>query len=44
MKIGRNDPCYCGSGRKHKKCCKELENKLAIINSDNLLTNENKQF
>ena len=20
-KIGRNDPCYCGSGRKHKKCC-----------------------
>ena len=19
--IGRNDPCYCGSGRKHKKCC-----------------------
>lgn len=20
-KIGRNDPCLCGSGRKHKKCC-----------------------
>lgn len=20
-KIGRNDPCYCGSGRKFKKCC-----------------------
>ena len=20
-KIGRNDPCYCGSGRKYKKCC-----------------------
>ena len=19
-KIGRNDPCYCGSGRKYKKC------------------------
>ena len=18
---GRNDPCYCGSGKKHKKCC-----------------------
>ncbi len=18
---GRNDPCYCGSGRKYKKCC-----------------------
>jgi preprotein translocase subunit SecA len=20
-KIGRNDPCTCGSGKKHKKCC-----------------------
>ena len=20
-KIGRNEPCYCGSGRKYKKCC-----------------------
>lgn len=19
--IGRNDPCYCGSGKKYKKCC-----------------------
>lgn len=21
MKLGRNDPCHCGSGRKYKKCC-----------------------
>ena len=21
VKIGRNDPCPCGSGLKHKKCC-----------------------
>lgn len=21
MKIGRNDPCFCGSGAKYKKCC-----------------------
>lgn len=21
IKIGRNDPCYCGSGKKYKKCC-----------------------
>lgn len=21
MKIGRNDPCWCGSGKKWKKCC-----------------------
>jgi uncharacterized protein YecA (UPF0149 family) len=20
-RIGRNDPCPCGSGRKYKKCC-----------------------
>jgi preprotein translocase subunit SecA len=20
-KVGRNDPCPCGSGRKFKKCC-----------------------
>ena len=20
-KIGRNDPCHCGSGQKYKKCC-----------------------
>lgn len=20
-KVGRNDPCPCGSGRKYKKCC-----------------------
>ena len=23
-KIGRNDPCYCGSGIKYKKCCGKL--------------------
>jgi len=21
IKTGRNDPCFCGSGRKYKKCC-----------------------
>ncbi|MFN5684903.1 SEC-C metal-binding domain-containing protein, partial [Bradyrhizobium sp.] len=20
-KIGRNDPCPCGSGKKYKRCC-----------------------
>ncbi len=23
-KLGRNDPCPCGSGKKYKKCCKSL--------------------
>jgi hypothetical protein len=21
MKIGRNEPCHCGSGLKYKRCC-----------------------
>jgi uncharacterized protein len=24
LKLGRNDPCYCGSGKKYKKCCGAL--------------------
>lgn len=28
-KIGRNDPCHCGSGRKHKQCCLEKDEKAA---------------
>jgi preprotein translocase subunit SecA len=24
-KVGRNDPCPCGSGKKYKKCCLEKE-------------------
>lgn len=25
-KVGRNDPCPCGSGQKFKKCCAEIGN------------------
>lgn len=28
MKIGRNDPCHCGSGKKYKKCCLEKDEAL----------------
>ncbi len=24
-KVGRNDPCPCGSGKKYKKCCGKAE-------------------
>jgi uncharacterized protein len=24
-KVGRNDPCSCGSGKKYKKCCADAE-------------------
>lgn len=26
MKIGRNDPCHCSSGKKYKRCCLNKEN------------------
>ncbi|MFN4131978.1 MAG: preprotein translocase subunit SecA [Caldimicrobium sp.] len=31
QKVGRNDPCPCGSGKKYKKCCgKDLEESEAL--------------
>jgi hypothetical protein len=27
MRVGRNDPCPCGSGKKYKKCCLEKDRK-----------------
>ena len=30
VKVGRNDPCPCGSGKKHKKCC--LKKNKDVIN------------
>ena len=27
-RIGRNDPCPCGSGKKYKNCCLKKENAL----------------
>ena len=28
MRIGRNDPCWCGSGRKYKQCHEEFDHKI----------------
>ena len=30
--VGRNDPCFCGSGRKYKKCCNELKMRDTNVN------------
>jgi hypothetical protein len=30
MKLGRNDPCHCGSGKKYKKCCLEKDEAAAL--------------
>jgi flagellar motility protein MotE (MotC chaperone) len=28
-KVGRNEPCPCGSGKKYKKCCEARDQQLA---------------
>ncbi len=33
-KIGRNDPCLCGSGKKHKKCCGSRSEQQTIFPGD----------
>ncbi len=33
IKLGRNDPCWCGSGRKYKKCHEEFDDRIAYIKS-----------
>jgi preprotein translocase subunit SecA len=31
VKIGRNDPCPCGSGKKYKKCCLPREESKGLL-------------
>jgi hypothetical protein len=33
-KVGRNDPCPCGSGKKHKKCCLKKDQQRSRVASD----------
>ncbi|OHB30179.1 MAG: hypothetical protein A2X84_07115 [Desulfuromonadaceae bacterium GWC2_58_13] len=33
-RIGRNDPCPCGSGKKYKKCCLDHEPAASSISAD----------
>ena len=35
VKVGRNDPCPCGSGKKYKQCC---EKKASALSSTAWLT------
>ena len=35
VKIGRNDPCPCGSGKKYKKCCmNKPQSPVALVESE----------
>jgi methionyl aminopeptidase len=31
IKIGRNDPCWCGSGKKYKACHSSFDDRIAMI-------------
>ena len=31
IKIGRNDPCPCGSGKKYKQCCALTQQETAVV-------------
>jgi hypothetical protein len=36
-KIGRNEPCPCGSGKKYKKCCGPKDRKIEVAMSDSFV-------
>ena len=33
-KLGRNDPCWCGSGKKYKKCHEDFDSRIAFYRSE----------
>jgi len=33
-KLGRNDPCWCGSGKKYKKCHEDFDSKISFYRSE----------
>ncbi|MFT5190243.1 MAG: hypothetical protein ACI9R3_005114 [Verrucomicrobiales bacterium] len=39
-RIGRNDPCPCGSGKKHKKCCLEKSKGFDDYSTDGVKISE----
>jgi len=39
-KLGRNDPCRCGSGLKYKKCCLDQDNAPHPLSLEDIINNE----
>lgn len=35
-KMGRNDRCYCGSGRKYKQCCQVFETQIPTLSTEEI--------
>jgi hypothetical protein len=44
MKIGRNSPCPCGSGKKYKHCCSEKRSTGQIVLDDIIEAAEEREF
>ena len=42
LKIGRNDPCWCSSGRKYKKCHEAFDEKLEKMKLEGFLVPDHK--
>ena len=42
MKIGRNDPCWCGSGKKYKICHAAFDEKLKQLKSEGQIVPDHK--
>ncbi len=40
MKLGRNDPCHCGSGKKYKKCCMEKDEEISRTQQEQMLEDD----
>jgi len=41
LKVGRNDPCPCGSGKKYKRCCGAFEEVSKNINKERPIKERN---
>ena len=39
-KVGRNDPCPCGSGKKYKKCCMLKNEELRAANTSPVISDD----
>ncbi len=44
LKLGRNDPCWCGSGKKYKKCHEEFDEKISFYKSQGHIVPEHKMI
>ncbi len=36
-KIGRNDPCHCGSGKKYKNCHQQIDTQTGTVNKNMII-------